>query len=82
MTTMTAAEQAIHDVLVDYDKARKSEGYAVAYRRWSSYSNISAGQDGIRFGRHVETMYLNPNGKSFLVKVLPDGAVSAFEAVA
>lgn len=82
MATMTAEEHAIHLVLVDYDKARKAEGYTVAYRRWAWHVNISEGKRGKRFGEHIETLYLHPTEKSLLVKVMPDGSVSAFEAVA
>jgi len=82
MARMTEVESTIHDTLVGYDTARKAEGYAVAYRRWAAYSNISDGARGKRFAEHVETLYIHPSGKSLLVKVLPDGTVSAFEAVA
>ena len=81
--TFTKEEQVIHDVLVDYDKARKAEGFAVAYRRWARYAHIGDGHSGSMWGEHVETMYLNKaNGKALLVKVQPDGAVSAFESIA
>ena len=82
--TLTAAEEStIHDTLVGYDNARKAEGYAVAYRRWVEYLSIFEGRQGKPFGRHIETMYLNKtNGKALLVKVQPDGGISAFECVA
>lgn len=82
---ITAAEKnTIHETLVKYDEARKVEGYAIAYRRWAEYLTIfEEWHQGKPSGRHVETMYLNrSNGKALLVKVQPDGAVSAFEAIA
>lgn len=83
MKQLTKKElDTIHEVLVAYDTARKAEGYSIAYRRWAEYSNLSAISQEAPFGRHCETMYLNrENGKPLLVKVLPDGTVSAFEAV-
>lgn len=80
----TKEQQKMHETLVEYDAARKAEGYAIAYRRFVTYRNIvdELIDSGPGFGKHVETMYLNrDNGKALLVKVQPDGAVSAFEAV-
>jgi hypothetical protein len=78
----TDEELKIHETLIEYDKARKAEGYAIAYRRWASYRSV-ADRTGKESGSHVETMYLNSTtGKALLVKVQPDGSVAAFEAVA
>lgn len=82
MANFTKEEQKIHDTLVEYDTARKAEGYAIAYRKWCAYGSFFEGKGCKKSQEHVETMYLNPNGKALLVKVHTDGEVSAFEAVA
>jgi hypothetical protein len=72
-------ERKIH-ALVEYDTLRKRDGYTVRYRRWTKYRDIADIHNRL-FGEHVETLYLHPTGKSLLVKVQPDGGISAFEAV-
>jgi hypothetical protein len=62
----------LEEFLCAYDKARKAEGYTVAYRRWALYVDVAN-------GRHIETMYLHPLGKSLLVKTMPDGGTAAWE---